>query len=103
MGKGEGVEMERRGARLEMGRTGGNWKGREMGGGGQHSAIVQFESLVQQFISASDISTGFRSLMALGTMTSNREACLATKIHTGGHETVASHFCKIESTAHSYH
>ena len=81
--------MERRGARLEMGRTGGNGKGREMGGGGQHSAIVQFESLVQQFISASDISTGFRSLMALGTMTSNREACLATKIHIGGHETVA--------------
>ena len=55
MGKGEGVEMERRGVRLEMGRTGGNGKGREMGGGGQHSAIVQFESLVQQFISASDV------------------------------------------------
>ena len=34
MGKGDGVEMARRGVRLEMGRTGGNGKGREMGGGG---------------------------------------------------------------------
>ena len=80
--------MEIRG-RVDMGkgRTGGNGKDREMGGGGggggggQHSAIVQFESLVQQFISASDIH----------------------RIHIGGHETVASHFCKIKSTAHSYH
>ena len=53
---GGGGDGKERGEVIEMGRTGRNGKGREMGGGGgQHSAIVQFESLVQQFISASDI------------------------------------------------
>ena len=91
MGKGEGGRDGKERGEVRDGKDRRKWEGEGDGGGGggQHSAIVQFESLVQQFISASDISTGFRSLMALGTMTSNREACLATKIHIGGHETVA--------------
>ena len=62
VGDGDGWRWERGGGgdgkergEVRDGKDRRKWEGREMGVGGQHSAIVQFESLVQQFISASDV------------------------------------------------